>query len=189
MPGDTGHGGVTKRREGRSFYSTALPDSTRHDDDDTNEETQGGVPARDKAKYAKAPIGSVPRRLRNDLRPAPGGDLFELADNRIPRDASSRLIFCERDIFPLPCCPNPPRVKRCRRTQQVNGRRRMTTEFANDAVNSLNWLAGHKNSSLIPRIHVESTDEKLSAPGAVSVMKLFDVSQQLRANGRGPTQR
>ena len=46
---------------------------------------------RDKAKDAKAPIGSVPRPLRNDARLAWAGDPFELADNWIPRDASSRL--------------------------------------------------------------------------------------------------
>ena len=67
---------------------------------------------------------------------------------------------CDRDIFSLLCCPNPPRVKGCRRTQHVNERRRMTTELSNDAVNSLNWLAGHKNSSLT---HVESRDDEHSA--------------------------
>ena len=70
---------------------------------------------------------------------------------------------CERDIFLLPCCPTPPIVKGCRRTQQTHGRRRLTTELANDAVNSLNCVARHKNSSLTSRMHVESMVKKHSA--------------------------
>ena len=66
-------------------------------------------------------------------------------------------------MFPLLCCPNPPRLEGCRRTQQTNGRRWLTTELANDAVNSLIWLGGHKNSSHPPRLHVESMDKKHSA--------------------------
>ena len=95
---------------------TALTDSTMHDDDDGSQEIRAAVPARDEAKETMAPIGSVPRPLRNDARPARGWDLVSL---------------CERDIFPLPCCPTPPgvkdvdRVKGCRRTQQTNGHQRM----------------------------------------------------------------
>ena len=70
---------------------------------------------------------------------------------------------CERDTFPLPCCPNPPCVKGCRLALQTNGRRRLTTELANDAVELLNWLAGYKNSSLTPRTQVEPMDKKHSA--------------------------
>ena len=43
-----------------------------------------------------------------------------------------------------------------------NGRRRLTTGSASDAVNSLNWLARHKKSSLTPRVRAESMDKKHS---------------------------
>ena len=48
-------------------------------------------------------------------------------------------------------------------THTANERRRLTTELANDAVHSLNWLAGYKESSLTPCMHVESMDKKRSA--------------------------
>ena len=46
---------------------------------------------------------------------------------------------------------------------------RLTTESANDAVNSLNWLAGHKDSSLTPRVHVEPMEKKAFCPVASSL--------------------
>ena len=84
------------------------------------------------------------------------------------------LSPCERDIFHLPCCPNPARVKGRRRKQQVNGRRRLTSELAKDVVNSLNWLAGHKNSSRTPRMHGECVDNSSVPSGAISVMNAGD---------------
>ena len=54
-------------------------------------------------------------------------------------------------------------MKGCHRTQQTNGRRRRTTERANDAVISLNWLADFQESSLAPCVHVEFMDKKHSA--------------------------
>ena len=104
----------------------------------------------------------MPRPLRNDARPARGWEPLELADRRI-RAVPLPVSPCERDISPLPCCPTPPRVTGCRRTQLTNGPRRLMTESPNDAVNSLNSLAGHKNSSFAPRMHVESVDKKHSA--------------------------
>ena len=53
----------------------------------------------------------------------------------------------ERDIFHLPCCPTTSRVKCYLRTQQTNGRMRLTSELVNDA----------------QRMHVESLDKKHSA--------------------------
>ena len=50
------------------------------------EKIRAEVPARITARDAMPPIGSVPRPLRNDARPA--RDPFEIPDNRIPRDAS-----------------------------------------------------------------------------------------------------
>ena len=75
----------------------------------------------------------------------------------------------ERDISALLCCPTPPCVKGCRRTQQTSGRVRLATELANDAVNSLHWLAGHKDSSLT---------RSILPSGAISVTRVFDVSRQ-----------
>ena len=70
-----------------------------------------------------------------------GGNPFELAENWIPCSVTSLLM-------------TPSRVKGCRSTQQTNGRMRLTTELANDAVNSL------KYSSRTQRMHVESMDKK-----------------------------
>ena len=126
------------------------------------------VSARDKVK---ALIGPVPRPLKNDTRPAREWDPSSW-QTKGSRTMLLPVFACERDIFPHPCCPN---VKGCRRTQQVNGRRRLTTEFANGAVNSLNWLAGHKNSSLTPRMHVGCMDVKHSALWRY----LFDFGRQI----------
>ena len=78
-----------------------------------------------------------------------------------------------RDIFPLPCCPTP-RVKCCRPAQQKSGRMRLATGLTNDAVISLHWLAGHKNSSLTRRI---------LPSGALPVTRVFDVSRQCTSGG------
>ena len=50
---------------------TVLTDSMMYEDE---------VPARNKANEAEAPVGSVPRLLRNDARPARGGGPLKLAD-------------------------------------------------------------------------------------------------------------
>ena len=52
------------------------------------------------------------------------------------------------------------------RTQQTNGRRKLTAELANDAANSLNWLAA------------ESMDKKHSALWRHLCDETFDVSRQ-----------
>ena len=70
---------------------TALADSTMHDDDDGSAELRAAVLARDEASEAMTPVGSVPRPLGTDARPAQGRDVLELAANWIPRGASPRL--------------------------------------------------------------------------------------------------
>ena len=61
------------------------------------------------------------------------------------------------------------RAKGCHRTQQTSGRMRLATELANDAANSLHWLAGHKDSSLT---------RSILPSGAISVTRVFDASRQ-----------
>ena len=78
-------------------------------------------------------------------------------------------------------------MKGCRRTQQTNGRRRLTTELANDAENSLNLLVGFKDSSLTPLMHVESLDKKHSAFRRHLCGEAL--RRQLPVNDRGPMRR
>ena len=131
------------------------------------------VPERDKANEAEVPAGSVPRPLRNDAEPALGGDPLELADDWIP--APLPVSPYERHISPLLCCPTLSRVKGCRRTQETSGRMRLATELANDAVNSLHWLAGHKDSSLT---------KSILPSGAILVTRVFDIIRQCTSEDR-----
>ena len=91
------------------------------------------------------------------------------------RAAPLPVSLCERDIFPHPCCPTPPRVKGCRRAQQTSGRMRLATELANDAVNSqlARWPQG-----------LESHPQKAFCPLAPSlVTRVFDVRRQCTSGG------
>ena len=66
-------------------------------------------------------------------------------------------------------------AKGCHRTQQTSGRVRLATELANDAVNSLHWLAGHKDSSLT---------RSILPSGAILVTRVFDASRQCTPDDR-----
>ena len=52
---------------------------------------RAAVPARDEASDTMVPIGWVLRPLRNNARPARGRGHLEVADDRIPRGATSGL--------------------------------------------------------------------------------------------------
>ena len=69
-------------------------------------ENRAEVSAMEKANEAEVPAGSVPRSLRNGAEPARGGDPLEL-ETTGSRAAPLPVSLCERDIFPLPCCPTP----------------------------------------------------------------------------------
>ena len=121
------------------------------------------VSARDQARKAEVSAKSVPRPLRDDAKPA--REVIPSSwQTTGPRAVPLPVSPCERDIFPLHCCPTPARVKGCRRTQHTNGRRRLTTELANDTVTS-----GNKIGSFTLCMHVESTDKKAFCPLAPSL--------------------
>ena len=80
----------------------------------------------------------------------------------------------ERDMFPLPSCPIPLRVKGCWRTLQTSGRMRLATDLANDAVSI---------GSLATKTRLASTKSILPS-GAISVTRVFDVSRQCTSDDR-----
>ena len=147
-------------------------------------ENRAVASAKDRARKAEVSARLVPRPLRHDAKPARGRDPLELADNWIPCSPHFQSLFVT-GYLPSSLLPDSLACEKvCRRIQQTNGRRRLTTEWAIDAVHSLNELAAQKGSSLTPCMHVESVDKSILPSGAISVVKLFDVGRQLSAKDR-----
>ena len=77
------------------------------------------------------------------------GEIRGFGDERAAGPAAARRSG--RELFPLPCMPIPPdKVGGCRTVSRRRKRIQHHTENLNAVIRSLNWLAGCKESDVIP---------------------------------------
>ena len=91
------------------------------------------------------------------------------------RAAPLPVSLCERDIFPLPYFPTPPRVKGCRRTQK-------TTEPANDAVHCRRWRLLDTNPGYVGEVSLSWVGFWSKRSDGQGVEKILETPLLVRAD-------